>query len=293
VKNLSVLNVKLLNELDQDKRFHLLKALCLTVETALSLKTWEYMLGREDGAWYWNNYGLFFSSLHALIPTLNALQKHVSEIEPSFTGRLIYLEGKSERYFLERLHLATRFVHFENHYFVYGGKGAHRNLAYHIQDKNAKGVRVDLAYDGDSNFSTQIMRLQEQAKIRRVFRFERDFEAAFPPEILASAITAYLKQFKDESAETSIKDVNEMLAEPKPFVKVVEERYLISIDKPYLGELLAIELLKLSRRDERVLQGAGLIRGTELSRFLRFVMDWSEEVSAAESEPEEDITFDP
>jgi hypothetical protein len=120
-----------------------------------------------------------------------------------------------------------------------------------------KVFRVDLAYDGDSNFSSQITRLQEQATIHRVFRFERDFEAAFPPEILASAITAYLKQFKNESAEISIKDVNEMLAEPKPFVKVVAERYLISIDKPYLGDLLAIELLKLSRRDERVLQGAG------------------------------------
>jgi hypothetical protein len=68
VKNLSALNVKLLKELPEDKRYHLLWALCLTVEVAFGIRQWEYMLGREDGAWYWNNMGLFFSALHDFIP---------------------------------------------------------------------------------------------------------------------------------------------------------------------------------------------------------------------------------
>jgi hypothetical protein len=93
IKNLSVLNLKLLNKLGEGMLFHLLNALCLTTRIALDMKQWEYMLGRKDGAWYWNNHGLFFSSLHSLIPSLNALHKHVSEIEQGFTGGIICLGG--------------------------------------------------------------------------------------------------------------------------------------------------------------------------------------------------------
>jgi hypothetical protein len=101
--NLAVLNVALLNELREHKRFHLVKALVITLEVAISIKWWEYMLGRENGTWYWDKHGLFVSSLHGLIRHLNALQKHVSEIEHAygFTGRLVCLEGKSEQVFLE------------------------------------------------------------------------------------------------------------------------------------------------------------------------------------------------
>src|SRR6266404_6937235 len=155
IKNLSTLNVQLLNELEQGKRFHLLKALCIVLEVALSMKMWEYMLGREDGAWYWEKHGLYFSSLHALIPPLNELQRHVAELGQGYTGRIIFLEGESELAFLELLHLSTRAAHFDQYYLVYGGKGARQNLVYLIRDKNDKGVRVDLAYDGDSNFNDQ------------------------------------------------------------------------------------------------------------------------------------------
>ena len=50
ISNLSALNIKLLNSLDEQKRFHLVKALCITVQVAFSMKQWEDMLGREDGA---------------------------------------------------------------------------------------------------------------------------------------------------------------------------------------------------------------------------------------------------
>jgi len=40
------------------------------------------------------------------------------------------------------------------------------------------------------------------------------------------------------------------------------------------------------------LNGAGLIARTELSRFLRFVMDWPEEVSANENATDDDIPLD-
>jgi hypothetical protein len=283
IKNLSALNQQLLNELTPDKRFHLVKALCVGVKIALSLKQWEYMLGREDGAWYWNNLGLFFSSLHSLIPVLNTLQKHVSEIDQGFTGRIIYLEGPSEYSFLELLHFVTRLLYFDNYYFVYGGKGAQQNLVYHIRDKNDKGVRVDFSYDGDSNFSTQVMKLQNQVNISRIFRFERDFESAFPPEMLASALTAYLKRFKDVSSVVSTDEVKVLLTAQRPFVKAVEGRYSIEISKPTLGELLAMELVRLSESDDRVLQGEGLIANTELSRFLRFIMDWPEETSGSDN----------
>jgi len=54
-----------------------------------------------------------------------------------------------------------------------GGAGSLReNLRFHIQDKNEKGVQVDLAYDGDSNLRKQIDKLQKQVRIRRVFKFD-------------------------------------------------------------------------------------------------------------------------
>jgi hypothetical protein len=40
------------------------------------------------------------------------------------------------------------------------------------------------------------------------------------------------------------------------------------------------------------LTGAGFLTGSELSKFLRFVMNWAEEVSREENEPEEDISFE-
>lgn len=292
ISNVSALNVKLLNSLDKQKRFHLVKALCLTVQLAFSMKQWEFMLGRKDGARYWNNHGLFFSSLHGLIPLLNELQRHISELGQGFTGRIVCLEGESERRFLEVLHLATRLAHFDNHYFVYGGKGAHQNLVYFIRDKNEKGVRVDLSFDGDSNMNDQIPKLKGQVAIKDVFRFERDFEAAFPANLLAGAVTAYLHEYKDKSLICSAKEVSAMLAERKPFVRVVEEEYGVSINKVYFGQFLAIEVLKLSEGDHRVLQGAGVLTGTEISRFIRWVMDWPQEVSPDENEPSRDIEFD-
>jgi hypothetical protein len=181
----------------------------------------------------------------------------------------------------------------DNEYFVYGGVGALReNLRHLIHDNNAKGIRVDLVYDGDSNFADQIGKLQKHVKIRRVFRFDRDFENAFPAEILAAAVTGYLRKFKDAAVEVSQKDVETMLNDRKPFVKVVEARYEVSVKKPFLGEFLAIELLKLSTRDRRVLNGTGLIAGTELSRFLRFAMDWPEELSENDAATDDDVTFD-
>lgn len=59
--------------------------------------------------------------------------------------------------------------------------------------------------------------------ISRLFRFDRDFEAAFPPELLAGAVTGYLGQFKDESSTCSLEDIKNMLAESEPFVRVVEK----------------------------------------------------------------------
>lgn len=292
ISNLSSLNVKLLNKLDGRKRFHLVKSLCITVRLAFSMKQWEYMLGRKDGAWYWENHGLFFSSLHGLIPPLNELQSQIAAIGEGFTARIICIEGESERAFLEVLHLATRFINFDNQYFVYGGKGAHQNLVLFIRDKNEKGFRVDLAYDGDSNLSDQMPKLRRQVTINSVFRFDRDFESAFPPGLLAQALTAYLKEFKDKSQNYSTEEVSEMLKDSRAFVKVVEDRVAVNINKVSFSRFLALEVLRLSDDDDRVLHGAGALIGTELSKFLRWVMGWPQEVSPKENERNSDIVFE-
>jgi hypothetical protein len=292
ISNLSSLNVALLNKLDREKRFHLVKALCITVQLAFSMKQWEYMLGRKDGPWYWEGHGLFFSSLHALIPPLNELQSQIAAIGEGFTERLICLEGESERAFLEFLHLATRFFNLDNQYFVYGGKGAHQNLVHFIRDKNAKGVRVDLAYDGDSNLSDQIPKLRNQVTVNSVFRFDRDFEAAFPPCLLATALTAYLKEFKDKSLSCSAEDISEMLKDARAFVRVVEKKFEVNINKVSFGRFLALEVLRQSDKDDRVLQGAGALTGTELSKFLRWTMGWPLEVPPKENEGDSDIFFE-
>ncbi|WP_433971047.1 hypothetical protein [Tunturiibacter lichenicola] len=284
ISNLSELNVTLLNKLDLRKRFHLVKALCITVQLAFSMKEWEGMLGRKDGAWYWEKHGLFFSSLHGLIPPLNELQSQIAAIGEGFTGRIICLEGDSERIFLELLHYATRISQLDNHYFVYGGKGAHQNLVLYIKDKNQKGVRVDLAYDGDSNLQVTIPKLQQTVAINSVFRFERDFEAAFPPFVLSPTLTDYLKEHTDKPTQCSVQEVAEMLRDPRPFVKVVQSRFAININKVIFGRLLALEILSLSDKDHRVLHGAGLLTGTELSKFLRWVMGWPQDVSSAEND---------
>lgn len=294
IKNLAVLNIKLLNELTEEKRFSLVNAVCLAVDLVMEFKQWEYMLSREDGDWYWNNYGLIFAGLHLLIPSLNELQKSISDIAPYFTGRIICVEGPSEHVFLNLLYGFSRISQYNVPRWVYGGKDAKKNLVHYMRDKNHKGVRVDLAYDRDGSIldDKDVQNLDKQVTIQRKFAFSHDFESSFPPELLSAAVTDYLKKFKDATLECSVSDVEALLKrgegpkkQRKAFVAAVEENYDIEISKPQLAEFLFIHFAELGTKYDPVFTGAGEITGTELSKFLRFVMDWPEEVSPEENDP--------
>ena len=135
-------------------------------------------------------------------------------------------------------------------------------------------------------------KLQQAVAIKSIFRFDRDFEAAFPPFLLAQALTAYLKEFADKPKNCSTEEVSKMLLNPRPFVKVVEETFAVSISKVTLGRFLALEVLRLSERDDRVLHGAGSLTRTEISKFLRWVTGRSQDASPEENDDTQDIVFE-
>lgn len=176
-----------------------------------------------------------------------------------------------------------------------------QNLVHLIKDKNAKGVRVDLAYDRDGKTLNDkgVAKLRKQVIITREFAFAHDFEAAFPPEILAPAVTDYLKKYKDKALECSVADVAVLLAkrnainkaDRKALVAAIQEKYDISISKPQLAEFIFVHFAELGKQDDRIFMGAGKITGTEVSKFLRFVIDWPEDVCPAENEDPGEVCF--
>ncbi len=242
---------------------------------SFAVKVWESRFSRDDSAQQWADKPLVFVWASELIEPLEALQKALADIDPKLAQRRVVLvEGQTEANFVSTIQNNSNLLNFDFSLYVYEGKAQVANLVHYIRERNRQGVRVDLCYDSDGQTDSFLEKLAlSGCSVESRFRFQRDFEAAFPPELLHTAAHEYLRRYTNVPADSlSSLTVTDLLAQSKPFVRAFEEHFKISVSKPQLGVLLA----EAVRRSGAVWDGAVKTAEecSEIAKFLRFVMLW-------------------
>jgi hypothetical protein len=106
-----------------------------------------------------------------------------------------------------------------------------------------------------------------------VFGFRRDFEAAFPVELLHAGVQEYLRQFTELGPDAvALTDIQTLLADQKPFTRAFEEKFGVNLNKPKLGTILGEVVLGTAAIWEGVVNTSS--ECSEIARFLRFLMLW-------------------
>jgi len=277
-RNVVALSAPKLPELSRPKQFYLLKAIAKLMDAAMWLKTWEYHLSRSDGPEYWKGLPLpFFMPLSGMIEPLESMRWALRRIDPRYgTARVLLVEGESEATFVRTVQWLTRAANFDVPLYVYGGKGEVQNLVHLITDRNAAGVGVYLSYDTDGKSEGFLRTLRRRnCRLTRRFGFSRDFEGAFPPEMLATAVGMYAENVAKAPLRVSASEVRTLLQDPKPFAVALKEKFGLSLTKPrfatILGTLISkdIELHWHEAFNRRAPRKAFRY---EAYKFLRFIM---------------------
>jgi hypothetical protein len=184
-------------------------------------------------------------------------------------------EVRGPSVFIRSIQLRSTVLNFDFGIHVYGDRGGLKNLIHYVAEKNRQGVRVDLSvdYDSQSQSKSFVEKLTASCSIRSVFWFGRDFEAAFPPELLHAAVQEYLRLFAKLSPELArLTDVQMLLTDQKPFALAFEDKFGLSISKPKLGTILGEIVLGMGAIWEGI-----VIRSSdcsEIAKFVRFLMLW-------------------
>lgn len=265
--------------LSKRKRFHFLRALGKLFDVALSMKSWEWMLSRNDAAGFWGKMPTYFLSLTSLTESLESIRRDMGEVDRKcLYQKVICVEGESEHEFIKTIYLTTRAANFDSPIYCYGGKGELRNLLRFIQEKNRQGIRVFLSFDndGDSNAKIFISKIKKKCNVHKVFGFPRDFESSFSSEMLAIALNYYLTKFsRKKLKKVTIKDVNRLLRQVKPFIRSFEHEWEIAISKPKLGKILGgltADIIKKEWNDIFNRKRKKKKHKAAIFRFMKFLM---------------------
>lgn len=271
IDSLVDLNVQYSVGLASTERFDHLKALVKAVEVAFRMKRWEWDLQRKT---FWRGYPLFFAGLSGMIEDLEAIRFHAAKLTPIFTPRVVLVEGESEKEFIEALQRAIGLADLRFETFTLGGSGALGSLAPYATEKRRTGTRLYICYDGDGNGAAA---KQKREKLNRtlspdgIFIFARDFESAFPADVMSDALNLYESRVLERAGLWSAPQIEELHKNPLPFAKALEQHSGLSINKRELGRLLAEVLINRDRTDIDVCYGKGWIEDFEIARFLAFL----------------------
>jgi hypothetical protein len=244
INNIVDITFDYLESLSVTKKCHFLNAINNLLKVAQSLKSWDRLLSRKDGSWFWNGNPLFFSSITHIIEPLELIQKEISCIDRRrLYKKVILVEGDSEHIFLETLKIKSGLYNYDFEIYNYNGKGNRNNLVHYIKEKNRQGIKVVLTYDTDGKEDTIIRNLRKsKCKIDGYYGFRRDFEHAFPSLILFKSIIQC-----SSNVSISIKKMNELLSSPDNFIRLLEKEIGIIINKPKLARLLGTNLERVLR----------------------------------------------
>jgi len=226
-------------KLSARKKFHFLRALGKLFDTALSMKIWEFQLSRDDASWYWKGVPTYFLALSYLTESLEILRNEIGIVDKKrLYSKIVCVEGETEYNFIKTLYLTTRASNFDFSVYNYQGKGEIKNLIHFIKEKNRQGIRVLISYDKDRQSDSFNKKIKKKCKVENFFGFKKDFESSFPPKILKYTIEDYIKRYTESKIKLSIKDIEELLSKPQPFLKSFKEKYQIQINKTRLGNIL-------------------------------------------------------
>jgi hypothetical protein len=241
-KNVIAVSHEYFLRLDREKRIHFLLSVCKLLDFALSIKLWEFQLGSKDTPKQWANFPLYFGMVVQAVEPLQSLRRELGYLEPVFTRKLVCLEGETESMFIRTLQLGTRSSWLDFSTYTYAGKGEVMHLVHLINDNSLKGTRVNLSYDSDGKSEAFLNKLKQYCHLDRVFGFKRDFEASFPPEILANAIKAYDDRYSKKRVNITPDQVAALLKEKAAFLYAAGKQLGIEFNKPKLGAILAEQI---------------------------------------------------
>lgn len=225
--------------LSYNKKFHFLRALVKLIDSALSLKIWEFQLSRKDAIRYWKDIPTYFLALTHLVEPLESLRHEMGLVERKHLyEKIVCVEGESEDSFIRTLYLTTKYVYLGFPIYNYKGKGERQNLVHFINEKNRQGIRVYLSYDTDRQSDSFIKNIKNKCKIEKTFGFTQDFESSFPPGILKHALESYIKWYTKLELILNEKDIAELLSHQESFLKLFNQKYNVTINKVKLGEIL-------------------------------------------------------
>ena len=238
-KNVIEISHDYYSKLSARKKFHFLRALDKLFDTALSMKIWEFQLSRDDASWYWKGVPTYFLTLSHLIEPLEILRNEIGIVDKKrLYSKIVCVEGETEFNFIKTLYLTTRASNFDFSVYNYQGKGEIKNLIHFIKEKNRQGIRVFISYDKDRQSDSFTKKIKKKCKVEKIFGFKKDFESSFPPKILKYTIEDYIKKYTKSKIKLSIKDIENLLSKPQPFLESFKKKYRIQINKPKLGNIL-------------------------------------------------------
>jgi hypothetical protein len=226
-------------KLSHRKKFHFLRALGKLFDVVLSIKIWEFQLGRDDASWYWKGIPTYFLTLSHLTEPLETLRQEIGIVDKNrLYSKIICVEGETENNFIKTLYLTTRASNFDFSTYNYQGKGEIKNLIHFVKEKNRQGIRVFISYDKDRQSDSFNKKIKKKCKVEKIFEFKKDFESSFPPKILKYALEDYIKRYTKLKIKLNIKDIDDLLSQTGPFLKSFEKKYNIKINKVKLGSIL-------------------------------------------------------
>jgi len=196
--------------------------------------------------------------------------------EKSTHETTLAVEGESEFNFLKYIQENLGYANFNVDVYNYAGKGQIVSLARYINEKNRQGIKVSIVCDIDGNSQTTdsfLKKLKEKCTVNSEFKFKRDFENAIPPEINLEAINKYLSVYKATIKSLQLKDVESCLSAKKPYIKALEEKLNISIDKVKLAEIYGDIFIYIIKWNwHKIFNGKDQNFDYEIFDFLRFVI---------------------
>lgn len=279
-KNIIEISYNYYLSLSDRKKFHFLRALAKLFDVALSMKIWEFQLSRDDATWYWKGVPLYFLSLTHLTKPLETLRREIGIVDKKrLYSKIVCVEGESESNFIRTLYLTTRASNFDFSVYNYQGKGEVKNLVHFIKEKNRQGIRVFVSYDKDRQSDSFIKRIKKKCEVERFFGFKKDFESSFPLKVLEFAVKEYIKRYvkiKSGKKRLNSKDIQDLLKQPQPFIKVLEQKYNLKINKVRFGSILGKvmaeivnhywnEIFNKKKRKKRIFEA-------EIFKFLKFLL---------------------
>jgi hypothetical protein len=132
-----------------------------------------------------------------------------------------------------------------------------------------------ISFDADGNKTAakqKAAKLEKTLSPNGIFFFERDFESSFPPDLIAQALNRYdVRLSRPQSWSSS--QVEELLRDSRPLVKVLESKTGTSFNKRLLGGFLGEALVNRDPLAIDIYYGKGWIEPFEIGRFLAFLTD--------------------